>query len=157
MTTSISNSSATPQTRDKVLLSAAGLAAFTALLHIFGGGASVAAPLVESALAEEPRLVAFAVWQMASVSMASSAVALYVAAVPSHASRSRYMVQFVSVLWIGFGISFLGVAATQEGDGLFFKLPQWILLLPVGILGLWGVMRQSEAGETTVPSTGVQG
>ena len=48
------------------------------------------------------------------------------------------MVQFASVLWLAFGAVFVVVAATQPGSGLFLKLPQWVLLVPVGLLGWLG-------------------
>lgn len=154
MTTSIDHTSDTKLKKNKVLLLAAGIAAFTSLLHIIGGGASVATPLIESSLAEEPRLTSFAVWHMVSITLSFSAIALYVGALPKHAERARYMVVFVSALWVGFGAVFLVVAATQEGDGLFLKLPQWILALPVGFLGVWGAFRKPTTAKAAVPSDG---
>jgi len=123
---------------NRPLVVAALLAAFTAAVHLFAGGPDIAAPLLASTLADEPRLTLYAVWHMATVALAISALGLFVAALPRHAAAARYMVLFISVLWCAFGGVFLAVIAIQPESDLLFKLPQWILLLPVGLLGLWG-------------------
>lgn len=122
---------------NRPLIIAAFLAAVTAAIHIFAGGADVAAPLLASSMAEEPKLTLYAVWHMASVALTLSAVALFVGSLPRHAQASRYLVLFVSALWGAFGVVFLVVVAMQPDSGWLLKLPQWILLLPVGVLGLW--------------------
>jgi hypothetical protein len=126
---------------NKLLLSASILAAATTAIHVLMGGHDVAAPLLDSALAEAPRLTLYAVWHMATAALALSAAALFFGAMPRHATAGRSMVLFVSVLWLAFGAVFIVVAATQPGTGLYLKLPQWILLLPVGLLGVLGCSR----------------
>jgi hypothetical protein len=123
---------------NKRLFIAALLTAFIAAVHIFAGGADVAAPLLASSLAEETRLTLYAVWHLVSVTLVLSAIALYFSALPHHAVVARYLALFISVLWLCFGAVFLVVAFIQPGEGLFFKMPQWILFLPAGLLGLWG-------------------
>lgn len=130
---------------NRPLVVAALLAAFTAAVHLFAGGPDVATPLLTSALADEPKLTLYAVWHMATVVLTISAVALFFAALPRHATAARYMVLFISALWCAFGIVFLVVIAIQPESDLLFKLPQWILLLPVGLLGLWGSGRGSRS------------
>lgn len=88
-------------------------------------------------MAVEPKLTLYAVWHMASVVLAISVPALIVGSLPRHARPARYLVLFVSALWCAFGLVFLGLAAIQPESAWLFKLPQWILLLPVGLLGLW--------------------
>lgn len=124
---------------NRPLIVAAFLAAFTAAVHFFAGGPDIAVPLLASSLADEPRLTLYAVWHMATVALALSALALFVAALPRHAVAARYMVLFISTLWFAFGTVFLVVIAIQPEGGWLFKLPQWILLLPVGVFGLRGV------------------
>lgn len=123
---------------NRPLLCAAVLASVTSAIHVFAGGDDIAAPLLASSLGEEPRLALYAVWHLVSVTLALSAGAYFFGALTRHVESSRSMVLFISILWICFGIVFLLVALTQPGEGLFFKIPQWILLLPVGLLGLWG-------------------
>lgn len=122
---------------NRLLVIAALLAAFTAAAHIFAGGTDVAVPLLASSIAEEPKLTLYAVWHMASVTLAMSAVALFVGSLPRHAYAARYLVLFVSALWCAFGVVFLVVVAIQPENGWLLKLPQWLLLFPVGLLGLW--------------------
>lgn len=86
----------------------------------------------------EPKLTLYAVWHMVSMVLALSVPALFIGGLPRHAHAARYLVLFVSAMWCAFGLVFLGVAAIQPEAVWLFKLPQWILLLPVGLLGLWG-------------------
>ncbi|MDQ3486934.1 MAG: hypothetical protein M3468_04260 [Acidobacteriota bacterium] len=123
---------------NKFLLSASILAIATTAIHVFAGGNDVATPLLASQLSEEPRLTLYAVWHMATVALGLSALAFFVGAIPRYSAGSRSMIQFASVLWLAFGAVFIVVAATQPGSGLFLKLPQWVLLVPVGLLGWLG-------------------
>lgn len=126
---------------NRTMMTAAVVAAFTTVVHVFAGGKDVAAPLLASNLAEVPKITMYSVWHLVSITLGLSAAALFVGALPRHADAARYLTIFVSVLWTGFGIVFLVVALTQPESGWLFKLPQWILLLPVGILGLVGGLR----------------
>lgn len=139
---------------NRPLVIAVVLAAFTAAVHILAGGSDVAVPLLASSLAGEPKLTLYAVWHMASVVLAMSVPALIVGSLPRHARAARYLVLFVSALWCAFGLVFLGLVALQPESGWLFKLPQWILLLPVGLLGLWGgfcTTRQGDARKLERP------
>jgi hypothetical protein len=44
----------------------------------------------------------------------------------------------VSGLWLSFGAVFILVDLVYAGPSMLLQLPQWVLLLPVGGLGLWG-------------------
>ena len=126
---------------NKLLLSASILATATTAIHAFAGGADVATPLLASQLSEEPRLTLYAVWHMATVALGLSAVAFFVGAMPRYAAGGRSMVQFAALLWLAFGAVFIVVAATQPGSNLLFKLPQWVLLIPAGLLAMVGANR----------------
>lgn len=131
------------------LVSAALLAAFTAVVHVVAGGEDVAVPLLASPLAGTLKWTLYVVWHMVSVVLALSAIALFIGAMPRHAGPSRYLVWFVSTLWCASGVLFLLVAALQPASGGFFALPQWALLLPVGVLGVLGGRRSaSRRGES---------
>lgn len=56
--------------------------------------------------------------------------------------RHRSMAQFVAWLWLCFGLVFIGVAVGGSGVAMLLELPQWSLLLPVGVFGLWGIRRK---------------
>ncbi len=119
------------------LITASLLAAFTTVIHIFWGGRDVVEPLLTSSMAAEPKMTLYAVWHMASFSLFISALFLFMGAFPKNKTSLRYVVNFISILWIGFAIIFVLIALLQSGNGWLMKLPQWILLAPVGILGLW--------------------
>ena len=123
---------------NKLLLSASILAVGVTVVHIWAGGRDVAVPLLVSHLAEEPRLTLYAVWHMVSVLLGISAVTLGRAALPGCGVSIAAAVRLIAVIWILSGLVFLSVAATQPGEGLFLKLPQWMLLIPIGVLAWFG-------------------
>jgi hypothetical protein len=65
-------------------------------------------------------------------------LALLIGSIPQYAQSVRSLVLFISILWLGFGAIFAMTALSQPGSEWLFKLQQWTVLLPVGILGLWG-------------------
>ncbi len=123
------------------LFIAALLAASTAAIHVFAGGSDVVVPLLASSLAEEPKRTLYAVWNMVSVALVMSAAALFAGSLFRFTHTTRLLVLFVSALWCAFGTVFLVVAALQPEGGWLFRLPQWALLMPAGLLGLWGGCR----------------
>lgn len=126
---------------NRILLSTAVLALFTAALHTFGGTPEIEAPLLQAGLAPEIGLLLLACWHLVTVSLTVSAIALFISATPKHAVKSHYMALFISFMWIGFGLVFMLVSIIYSGVPMLLKLPQWILLIPIGLLGLWGCSR----------------
>lgn len=126
---------------NKILLSAAVLAAFTAMLHSFGGTPEIEKPLLQAPLAPEISLLVFACWHLVTVALTLSAIGLFISAKHKYAVQSHFMALFISFMWIGFGLVFVVVDITYVGLPMLFKLPQWILLIPIGLLGLWGCAR----------------
>lgn len=118
------------------LLCAGLLALFTAAVHLVAGGRGIATPLLASTLADVPRITMYGVWHLVSLVLALSGAALLVAARPRALPAARWMVAFIGLLWLGFGLVVLGIAALQPGSGWWLKLPQWVLLMPVGALAL---------------------
>ena len=126
----------------RLLLAAAILAAFTAAIHIFAGTPEIAKPLLRSVLPAELRLLLYACWHVVSLALVFSAGALAMAARSRNAARYQPMVRLVSWQWIAFGLVFIAVGGLHSGGTMLLQLPQWMLLLPVGLLGLWGSRRQ---------------
>jgi hypothetical protein len=114
------------------------LAAFTACVHIFVGTPEIATPLLNSSLALEVSFLLYACWHLVSVVLAFSAVAFFVSALPRYIQPARMLALFVSWLWLAFGAVFVVIGFFGAGGTLLFKLPQWTLLLPVGMIGIFG-------------------
>jgi hypothetical protein len=128
---------------NRTLLFTALLAAFTAAVHIFVGTPEIQKPLLQSALPQEVSLLLYTCWHLVSVTLSLSAAAFFVSAFANITDSSRNMVKLVSYMWLGFGVVFITVALLHSGVSMLLKLPQWILLLPVGALGLLGCSNQA--------------
>lgn len=126
---------------NKILATTSALAAFTAALHTFGGTPEIQTPLLQAPLAPNISLLLYACWHLVTVALTLSAIALFIAAKPKHEVQSHYMALFISVMWIGFGLAFVVVDIVFSGLPMLLVLPQWVLLIPIGLLGLWGCSR----------------
>ncbi|MDD3481540.1 hypothetical protein [Azovibrio restrictus] len=98
-----------------------------------GGGQDVATPLLAAPLEPGLKFTLYALWHMAS-----TAAWLYCLRHPAAALLGR----FLGLLWIGFGLVFLAVIAAFPEQGLLWQLPQWLLLIPCGLLAQGGLRRR---------------
>lgn len=121
---------------NRPLLAAALLAGLTSAVHLFLGTPEVTAVLLRSNAPPVFNLMMFACWHLVSVALVLSTFALLWAARPRQDNSA--MVRLISTMWLGFGVVFVVVALNYAGPDMLFKLPQWVLLLPVGVLGMWG-------------------
>lgn len=78
-----------------------------------------------------------ACWHLVTAALTISAVVFGLALRPS-AVQSTATLKLVSCLWLSFGAVFVLVDLIYAGPYMLLQLPQWVLLLPVGALGLWG-------------------
>lgn len=138
---------------NRFLLVASVLAAFTACIHVFVGTAEIAPPLLSSSLAPEMRFLLYACWHLVSCALFFSAVALFVSALPRHQHSARLLARFISWLWLAFGAVFIIIGLAGAHGTLLFKLPQWVLLLPVGMLALLGCASSRSLPASTISST----
>lgn len=115
------------------------LASATAALHLVAGGRDIARPLIASALNEEVKLTMYACWHLVSVSLVMSALTLLATGIGLLDAASRPLVLFISVLWLLFGVVFLVISLGMARPSGLFRFRQWVLLIPVGVLGIWGL------------------
>ena len=135
------------------LLLASGLiAAITAALHAFAGTLEIQEPLLRSTLPLPLRLLLYACWHLVTVTLVLSALALIWSARPNNRVVAGALPRFVSLLWLLFGLVFIAVALVFSGPSTLLVLPQWVLLIPVGILGLLGDRRR-DWGRQATPSS----
>ena len=129
---------------NRILLATASLAGFTAALHTFRGTLEISMPLMQSQLPQEVILLLYACWHLVTVALILSAASLFMAARSKDASQ-RSTVTLISSMWLGFGLVFIVVSLVYAGPAMLLALPQWVLLMPVGLLGLWGNARPVQA------------
>jgi hypothetical protein len=123
---------------NRLLLSSGLLAAFTAALHTLAGTPEIQEPLLSSSIPQPISLLLYACWHLVTVTLIVSALALIWSAGSKKTVKAGALPCFISVLWLLFGLVFVVVALWFSGPSMLLVLPQWVLLIPVGILGLLG-------------------
>ncbi|MEZ9209421.1 hypothetical protein AB6E95_18215 [Vibrio splendidus] len=115
------------------------LALFTALVHVFAGQIDPVRPFLKSKLDDIPKATLLACWHLVSVTLfISSLMLLYVG---WYGIDSLYfLIQLLGFLYILYASVFVAVGLYFFGAKVFVKLPQWILLLPIGLLANYGAM-----------------
>ncbi|WP_325892983.1 hypothetical protein [Grimontia sp. NTOU-MAR1] len=112
---------------------------FTSLVHIFAGQVDPVRPFLKSDLPDIPKATLLGCWHMVSAILVISGFALaYIGWF--NLSSFQNIVIGISVSFVIFSLVFIAVGWCFFKFQAFIKLPQWILLLPIGILGLIGVM-----------------
>ena len=114
------------------------LAVLTAAVHIFIGTPEIKAPLLESSMSQELSLLLYVCWHLVSVTLVFSAIVFFVAARTAFQIKYQYTAKLVSLLWLSFGCVFIVIALWYSDTSMLLKLPQWVLFLPIGAIGLWG-------------------
>ena len=115
------------------------LSLFTALLHTIGGQLTDVNPLLKSNLDNLPKTEILGVWQMVTITLfATSFIWLYFA-YNRKEKLNIELLKFISYLYILYGLGFIIISLFQ---GVF--APQWILLLPNGILGILGIKTKTQ-------------
>ncbi|OII61343.1 hypothetical protein BJP40_05760 [Streptomyces sp. CC53] len=118
------------------LLTAGGIAAATTVLHAAAGGRSVVRPLLGSGVAAEPERTLHVVWHMVTADLLLSSPAL--PALARASAPSRPLVLFIAAQYLAYAVAFLTVTLAADWPRPLLRLPQWMLLLPVGVLALIG-------------------
>ncbi|MDP2590049.1 hypothetical protein [Vibrio splendidus] len=115
------------------------LALFTTLVHVFTGQIDPVRPFLKSKLDDIPKATLLACWHLVSVTLfVSSLMLLYVG---WYGIDSLYfLIQLLGFLYILYASVFVAVGLYFFGAKVFVKLPQWILLLPIGLLANYGAM-----------------
>jgi len=104
---------------------ASALAALTAFVHLFVGGADCLAPLLAAELTPNAAGAMHACWHFVSVFLLSSVLVFW---------RGGPIAFHYAILWILTGIVFIYVGLYQGGPGGLITNPQWtILFLTAGM------------------------
>lgn len=112
---------------------------FTSIVHIFAGQVDPVRPFLKSDLPDIPKATLLGCWHMVSAILVISGFALsYIGWF--NLSSFQNLVVGISCSFIIFSLVFIAVGWHFFKFQTFIKLPQWILLLPIGVLGLIGAM-----------------
>lgn len=106
---------------------------FTAILHIVGGQLDLVNPLLESDLSHPTKTQWLGAWHIVSVILVVSSYYLLKYGSNANQSSSEAIVRLFGMLYLLFAGAFI---ASSLWMNVF--APQWILLLPIGILSLIG-------------------
>ena len=120
---------------DWLLIVAGLLALLTSVIHLFTGGNDVATPLLKASLEREVKYALYACWHFVSVFFVASTLVFLLSGL-GVVPESADLITGVSSLWLLFGVVFLVISLWVNDFGGVFRLPQWVLLFPVGLLGL---------------------
>ncbi|GLX77328.1 hypothetical protein tinsulaeT_06680 [Thalassotalea insulae] len=121
------------------VLSAGIIGLCTALIHILAGQIDPVRPFLRTNLPDVQKATLLASWHMVSVILCILATFLvYVGWVDQQGLYQ--VVAGISLIFVTFSLVFILVGWFFFGYRSFINLPQWSLLLPIGTLGLIGVI-----------------
>ena len=104
------------------------------IMHLIMGYIDPLLPLTQTWLNDVSMATLFAVWTMATlVMLVSSFNLVYIGIYPRKAGAKE-----LALLWGGLYVSFSLVFVIVNVSYAFFSLPQWVLLLPIGLLAFYG-------------------
>lgn len=119
------------------LIWAGSLAAVVAAVHLILGHVDPVRPLLRSALPEIPKRTLHAVWHLVSVDLVLGALTLLYLGTNDPAG-SGLVAAIVAAHFGAYAAVFLVLALQLDRPRRALALPQWLLLLPVGILSAIG-------------------
>lgn len=110
---------------------------FTAVLHTVGGQIDLVNPMLKSNLETQAKAEWFGAWHMITIILfASTYLALKNAIVDFH-KRQTELMKYIGVLYILLSMPFCVSSVVHR-----LLAPQWILLLPIGIIIYLGSRKQ---------------
>lgn len=111
---------------------------FTALLHTIGGQLDLVNPLIESNLTTEQKGQWFGAWHIVTLTLFFTAYILLKNVFKPDQKESA-TIKYIGLAYILFSVPFIISSLTNQ-----LLIPQWILLLPIGLLITIGNKKQNE-------------
>ena len=121
-----------------LIFSAGILALLTALVHIIAGQIEPVRPFLKSELPDIPKATLLGCWHMVSVMLVISAAAFCFIGWFNFVEFQNLVI-LLSASFVFFSVVFIVVGWYFFKARTFIKLPQWLLLLSIGLLGFMGV------------------
>ena len=110
----------------------------TAFLHLIGGQQTLIQPLLQSNLKEQVQTELLGVWHMVTIILFAISIIFLKNSLGERRAKSADLIAFVSYLYIAFSFSFI---LSSVFKSIF--APQWILLFPIGVLGIIGLRKSN--------------
>lgn len=121
--------------RNKPWLIGGAISLFTFFVHLIGGQITLVDPLLNSGLDLQVRTEWLAAWHIVTVFLLFASVVLLRSGLNPQSDDGK-VVEFISWCFVGFGVVFIAASVFQQCFA-----PQWILLIPIGVLGLSGARK----------------
>lgn len=115
---------------------AGGISAITFFIHLTLGQLDLVNPLLDSKLPIPIKTEFLAIWHMISLLLLATSVVYIFFGIKNF--PSSITICLLSNLYLAFGVVFI-----LTGIYTMTFVPQWILLLPIGVLGLLGIKKHS--------------
>lgn len=114
---------------------------FTALLHLIGGQIDLVNPLLNSDITTQQKGELTGAWHIVTILLFFTAFIILKSGFKSKNLQNYQQLKSIAIFYILSGIPFIAISVWL---GIF--APQWILLMPIGVLLLLG-LRRSTANE----------
>ena len=114
---------------------------FTALLHLIGGQIDLVNPLLNSDITTQQKGELIGAWHIVTILLFYTAFIILQSGFKNNNIQNYLQLKSLAILYILSGIPFIAISVWL---GIF--APQWILLMPIGILLLLG-LRKSTVNE----------
>jgi len=127
--------------KNKYWLIAGILTIITFFAHLVGGQMDLVNPMLDSNLSDQAKTEWLGAWHMISFVLLGTAMIYMKKGFNDQGEKDHEIIAFISYLFITFAISFILANVYQ-----FVFSPQAIVLLPIGLLGLFGVKKSAMLG-----------
>ncbi len=118
------------------------LAFLSFFVHTIVGTHEIYNPLFSSTIDEVSLHILYTCWHIVTVTLLILSFGLLWCLKNKGDESGKTLAIFISILWISFGCVFIIIALSMSGISGLLALPQWILLIPVGIFGILGSRKQ---------------
>ncbi len=110
----------------------------TALLHTIGGQMDLVDPMLSSNLENQAKAEWFGAWHMVTIILFGSSYLILKNAIVAFEQTQAALMKHIGIMYILLSTPFCVSSVVHK-----LLVPQWILLLPIGVLVLYGATKHS--------------
>ena len=106
---------------------------FTAILHLVGGQITLVDPMLQSELSAQVKTELVGAWHIVTIVLYFTSIVLLKHGLKPRNEQGKTLIQFIGINYVFFAGCFM------VSSVVFVQFaPQWVLLLPIGIVALLG-------------------